>query len=209
MQLTVDGNTKFAIEPAPDDVVALVAAVSDALRSGGRSIVRVQIDGRDVYPDQLRHYAGKSSSGYSAIEIQSQDTKALVNECLRELGEATPDLAQLCRELAAVFQSDSPSEGYDPFTKLAEIWAFVKEREMLCVSALNLQPAELAVEGVPFERFTDELNRFLKEAEQALAKNDTVLLGDLLEYELAPRAEQEPKIVALLQQHAGPVAQAR
>ena len=37
---------------------------------------------------------------------------------------------------------------------------------------------------------------------KAVEAGDCVLLGDLLEYELAPRAEAEAKIVALLRRHA-------
>ena len=40
------------------------------------------------------------------------------------------------------------------------------------------------------------------EAAQAVLDGDCILIGDLLEYELAPRAEQEARIVALLQELA-------
>jgi hypothetical protein len=47
-----------------------------------------------------------------------------------------------------------------------------------------------------------ELNSFLDEAAQALRDGDTVLLADLLEYELSPRAELEGEIVSLLRRQA-------
>jgi hypothetical protein len=210
MQITVDGNANYALTGPVADIVGAVAAAGEALSAQGRSIVRVQIDGRDVKPEQLREAIGnKPVADVKILAISTKETKALIEECLKELGEAAPDLAQLCRELAAVFQGQNPNEGFEPFHKLAEIWAHVKEQEMRCVTALHLQMDDMQLDGRSLGTLTSELNRYLKEAEQALSKGDTVLLGDLLEYELAPRAEQEPKIVALLQRHAGQVSSAR
>lgn len=47
------------------------------------------------------------------------------------------------------------------------------------------------------------MNKFLAEAVGALESGDLVLLGDLLEYELAPRAEAEVRITALLRERTG------
>ena len=41
-----------------------------------------------------------------------------------------------------------------------------------------------------------------QDARKALEAEDCVLLGDLLEYELAPRAEAEAEVVALLRSQA-------
>ena len=40
-----------------------------------------------------------------------------------------------------------------------------------------------------FEKYYNELNGFLKELIDAFQINDSVLIGDLLEYEIAPRLE--------------------
>ena len=57
----------------------------------------------------------------------------------------------------------------------------------------------IEVNGKPMAALHDELNQFLQEAEQALKDGDIILLADLLEYELAPRAELEVAIVGQLQ----------
>ncbi len=72
----------------------------------------------------------------------------------------------------------------------------------MVADALNLQLRDVELHGAKLGAMHEELNGFLQEAAQALLDGDCVLIGDLLEYELAPRAEQEAQIVALLQEQA-------
>ncbi len=123
-------------------------------------------------------------------------------EALDGLTDTLPELASACRKLAAVFQSEIPEEGYEPFQELAEIWEFVKARQRLAAEALDLDLEALEVKGQPLAVHLRELNSFLEESAQALRDGDTVLLGDLLEYELAPRAELEGEIVSALRRQA-------
>jgi hypothetical protein len=125
-----------------------------------------------------------------------------VNKCLDELVAILPDLPHACRSLAEVFHSGTPEDGYEPFQELANIWSLIKTREILVVDALHLDLNALEVGGQVVAGLHSELNGFLEEAAQALQDGDCVLLGDLLEYELAPRAELEAEIVAHLQEHA-------
>ena len=48
---------------------------------------------------------------------------------------------------------------------------------------------ELTIDGMSLEEFYTELNTILKELIEAFHAQDSVLIGDLLEYEIAPRLE--------------------
>lgn len=48
---------------------------------------------------------------------------------------------------------------------------------------------ELTIDGMSLEKFYSELNTILKELVEAFHAQDSVLIGDLLEYEIAPRLE--------------------
>jgi hypothetical protein len=121
-----------------------------------------------------------------------------VNNCLAELERALPELPEVCHRLAEVFQSERPESGYEPFEQLAAIWKTIKEREIQIFNALDIDLGSIEVDGEPISRIHEELNQYIDEAAEALKAGDCVLLGDLLEYELAPRAETEAAIVALL-----------
>jgi len=203
MDVWVDGQNNFRVEGEPEDALVVFRAATDFLRGQGRMVTVLKVDGVSVAPDDVRaRLEGVSPTQVQKIEVISEDTRTLVVESLRELEGAIAELPQLCRQLAEVFQGDAPSDGYEPFQKLAGIWGHVKTRQQLAASALELDLAAAEVKGMQVAALADELNGFLGEAAEALKRNDAVLLGDLLEYELAPRAELEAVIVAWLQERA-------
>ena len=130
--------------------------------------------------------------------MESGDVNAMINESLRDLEQVIPELPTACRSLAEIFQGNAPAEGYEPFDKLAEIWSHIKTREMQVASALRVSLESIELNGKNLDTMHLELNEYLEEAISAIKSGDCVLLGDLLEYELAPRAEQEAAIVGQL-----------
>lgn len=200
MDVIVDGASNYDLKGEPADVLSAVGAVSDFLKGQGRSILSIKVDGSDVQPEELAERLKDAPLGsVERLEIGSEQTSVLVENCLKGLNESLPELPMACRNLAEVFQGEKPEEGFDPFVEIAGIWAQIKAREALVANSLDLDLAALSLDGKSLKAIHDELNQFLEEAEQALKDGDTILLGDLLEYELAPRAEQEVEIVALLQ----------
>jgi len=200
MDVIVDGANNYDLKGEPADVLAAVAAVSDFLKSQGRSIISVKIDGSNVQPEEVPdRLKGLALDAVGQLEIGSESTTALIQDALQGLNETLPELPAVCRNLAQVFQGENPEAGFDPFVELAGIWAMIKSRESLVATALSLNLEEIQVNGHSLQAIHGELNQFLEEAEQALKDGDMILLGDLLEYELAPRAEQEVEIVAHLQ----------
>lgn len=200
MDVIVDGASNYDLKGEPADVLTAVGAISEFLRSQGRSILSLQVDGSDVQPEEMAERLKDLPVGaVERIEIGSESTSVLVENSLEGLMASLPELPAVCRNLAEVFQGENPEEGFDPFVELAGLWASIKSREALVAEALDLDTETLEVNGKPLPAMHAELNQCLEEAEQALKDGDTILLGDLLEYELAPRAEQEADIVALLQ----------
>ncbi|MCL2382130.1 MAG: hypothetical protein FWC64_11195 [Treponema sp.] len=60
-------------------------------------------------------------------------------------------------------------------------------RIFFILKSQGLSPDTFAVDGVPFRTFMEEFNAALTEISAAYENKDTVLVGDLSEYELAPR----------------------
>ena len=202
MEVYVDGVKESWTSEMSGTLLEIVAVLSSRLREGHRALLAVQIDGEIITPDDLRAAAGgRTVDTIQRIEIQSEPVGRLVDQSLGELDEHLPMLPQVCHKLSAVFQSETPEDGYAPFNQLAEIWHAVKVREMQLANALDIRMDDLTIGGRTLMQLTDELNDYLREAEEAMRAGDSVALGDLLAYELAPRAELETKIVGLLRSH--------
>lgn len=205
MEVVLDGQKGFLFQQEPQNVLTAVSAVNDALRTQGRAILALAVDGRPVGPgDALGELASVPLEQVGTLSITSEAVNTLVRSCLVELEQALPELPQVCHSLAEIFQGQNPETGYEPFEQLAIIWKTIKERELQVFSALDIDLSAIDVNGEPIARMHEELNQYIQEAADALKAKDCVLLGDLLEYELAPRAETEAAIVALLRAKVAP-----
>jgi len=203
MDVIIDGTRTHTFEKPPADVIAALAEVNDKLQGEGRAIVAIGIDGRRVSADSLAEALGKATpEDIGKIEVTSEDVSVLVRQSLDELEETLPNLPQACHELARVFQGTEPAQGYEPFQRLAELWGHVKEREKMVAHALGIDLDSMAIGDASIRSLHEHLNGVLDEAARAIECNDLVLLGDLLEYEMAPRAESEAEIVAMLKELA-------
>ncbi len=201
MDVIVDGQRDFEVQGEAKDVMSVVGAVTEFLRAKNRAMLSLQVDGKTITPEiLLAELEGTPLDEIGTLEVASEDIQVLVEELLRELRENLPELPDACRALAEVFHGEDPTEGYEPFESLAQIWEHVKNQELLAARGLDLDLDAMVIDGVPITKMHEDLNGFLREAAGALENEDTVLLGDLLEYELAPRAEQEAEIVKLLQE---------
>ena len=205
MDIIVDNESaRFDTDENAETVLETIAQVSEALRANNRAIMAVAVDGKDIPYNELSvELEGKSPSDVNTIALTTQDLNALIDEAITELETNIPELAKVCHELAAVFQGEDALAGFGPFQEVATIWQHVKTREVQIASALDVKLSDQELQGKTLDDHHDELNGFLQEALQAMEARDTVLLGDLLEYELAPRAELETEVVALLKQIAG------
>lgn len=203
MEVIVDGERLALPGEAAPDMFALLALVETRLRSRGRGLVSVAVDGVEIPAEASRSELDRRNvQDVQVVEFRSECLATLAEQVLDQVESVLPELPQACNALAEVFQGAHPEEGYEPFQQLAEIWHQVKDRELMVTRALDLQLEGLDVDGKSVARYHEELNQYLEECVQALEKGDCVALGDLLTYELAPRAETEARIAALLRQQA-------
>lgn len=198
MDVIVDGERNFSITGEPQTLLDVMAAARIFLQEKQRVVVKLTLDGEIVTLDQIDAVAQRALTGIKVIDICSDSIKHLVEQSLSELQLVLPDLPQACRDLAQLFQGDDPESGFEPFHRLADIWRHVKIRETEIAHAMDIDIESMLVNETPVHMLHGELNQYLSEAAEAIEAGDCILLGDLLEYELAPRAEAEAVIVGLL-----------
>jgi len=204
MDVVVDGKKDFAPARTPADMMEALTWVSEWLDKQKRSIVSVSVDGEPIDSTRLVEVlGGKPLNAVQRLEIESIGNSQLVKDALAELESVLPELPSVCRELARIFQGTEPQSGYEPFQQLAGIWSHIKGQQFMIANALGIDINAMDFKGRPLATSHDELNTFLSEAAGALESGDLILLGDLLEYELAPRAEHEAGIASLLREKAG------
>ncbi len=195
MKLVVDG----AKNPVPFDsgmsLRSVLKRVDSYLSTSKRMMVSVCIDGRELSPEELGQESATTVDSVQTVQVRSEPAAALADATLSEVEEHIPALSQTVKELAELFQQGNVAEGLEGCRRVMEIWMEIVSRERRAAAALQLNLDELQIDGKSFNERHVELNRFLQEALQAMERSDYLLLGDLLEHELAPRIDTELRIV--------------
>lgn len=201
MEVLIDGVGGFQFQTSPDTLQSALNEIISFLNDKQLAMVKLKVNEQDVYPGKsLEAIQGMSISNIRKLEITTYPIFQLIEESLNDLEKYTPEMSELCHEIAQIFQSENPDDGFEPFQKLSAIWGEIKKREALIINSLNsyLNPDDPVIQSI--KKHHEELNQVLEEAYQALENRDCIGLGDLLEYELAPHAEKEPEIVNQLKQ---------
>ena len=101
-------------------------------------------------------------------------------------------MAEKMKFLAGYFQSGNDKEANATITELADLIDDICH----CASLSALFPDRFGntrVKGKTFSEFFEDFMEVLKDFENAIESKDTVLMGDLGEYEISPRLEQLAK----------------
>ena len=100
----------------------------------------------------------------------------------------TFDDSEELKQIPVKFQAGKDNEANSIITSLADLIDNICHTASL--SALFPQKFEkIKIEGKTFVEFFADLSPVLKDFEQAIESKDTVLLGDLAEYEISPRLD--------------------
>ncbi len=201
MDVIVDGKPQAA--GASATAFETVTRIGRDLRAEGRAIVDICVDGERIGPEDLETRLGdKAAAAPGSITIASEALNTLTRGAISSLRDVLPELPKACRTLAAIFQGESPESGFESFSHVFDIWSQIKQRQQEIASALGASPDTIYMDGGAVADINEDLNRAVVDAYEALKAKDWVLLGDHLEYELAPRAEREQAIVNRLAQLA-------
>lgn len=200
MKIIINGKEEFRVPENAKTLIDILEILIDYLSNNNLGLVKLRVNEQNVYPgESLKAIQNMEISNIHTLEITAIPILQLLQDSISELERYTPELSNICYGIAELFQSENPSEGLGPFQSLTEIWGEIKNREAVIVNSLSkyLKNQESSIVGEIVEHHR-ELNQYLDEAYKALSNEDMVSLSDILQYELAPRAEKELEIVNLL-----------
>ena len=147
--------------------------------------VNIVLNGKQVTPDGFDEAC--------ATKLADDTTISLTVISVDDISAAFKDVAKKCTALAASFleisvklQGGKDKEVSESVSALADLI------DQFChavkLSALFPETfGELTVDAKPFHEFFPEFTQILGDFQQALESKDTVLIGDLAEYEISPK----------------------
>ncbi len=177
--------------------------VGDVLRSfektceeNDAAVIGISVDGKqitaDIFDSEAQKALGKDTKFEFSI-VTINDIKA----SFQKLSTLFSELAAQMEEVPVALQSGKNQEVSESIKKLAD------NIDQFChiATLASLFPEtfkETSVNGMNFKDFFADFSPILKDFETALQNNDTVMLGDLSEYEICPRLKDISKALQTL-----------
>jgi hypothetical protein len=161
--------------------------------------------------DQMKELLEKEDEQSRKTVVQFLDSiHLLITERIREIEKPIDELCRSTallektnndlREVSLLLQTGKDKEAMDlviTFTELSQkllrILQLGKQRNVIDSSSLT-------VNGTDINGFYNELNSFFSELQEAFESKDSVLIGDIFEYEVAPRIDD---LLAALKRYTG------
>jgi len=194
MNVLIDG-VEHPVKPESDaSLGAVLAQIDAALAARERMIVSLNVDGKEISPEQLTEEASRHVDTIERVLVRSEAVAVLADTELARIEQQLPVLSQTIRDVATLFQQGKTADGLEGCRRTMDSWMGIVASERRVADALRLPLDEFEVGGKPIDVHRAELNRFLEQALQAMERGDYVLLGDLFEHELAPRLDIELEI---------------
>lgn len=166
--------------------------IGDVLRSfeltceeNNAAVIGITVDGTNItaelFDEKAKDELGKDTKFEFTVV-----TKDSIKQSFTALSQLFEQLSQKMEEVPVALQSGKNKEVSDSIKKVAD------SIDQFChVAALaSLFPQDFEntkIDGMQFNDFFADFSPILLDFEQALQNNDTVLIGDLSEYEICPR----------------------
>ena len=152
--------------------------------------VEVQLEDEQTVGDVLKSFESTCEENDAAVIGIAVDSKQITAELFDE--EAAKPLGSNTKFEFSILQSGKNAEVSESIKRLAD------SIEQFChvATLASLFPDTFStgsLNGISFKDFFAEFSPILKDFEDALQNNDTVMLGDLSEYEICPRLKEISK----------------
>lgn len=188
MELFVNGE-KLDIQLENEKTIGdVLKSFEEECEKNGMATVTIAVDGENISADAFDSTAARPLSGSTRIELGVVSILA-IKEAFKEHAKAAGEISEQLKTISAKFQSGKDKEANTIITGLADLVDNICHTASL--SALFPEEfSETKIDGKTFAEFFADFSPVLKDFEQAIESKDTVMTGDLAEYEISPRLDQ-------------------
>ena len=149
------------------------------------AVIGITVDGKTITAQTFDEEATKPLGKDTKFEF-SVVTKDSIKQSFVELAKLFSELSEQMENIPVALQSGKNAQASESIKKVAD------SIDNFChIAALaSLFPQDFGttkIDGKQFSEFFEDFSPVLSDFEQALANNDTILIGDLSEYEICPR----------------------
>ena len=166
---------------------------SNLLKPNARRTINITLNGKNIKADDFESIFSEPIKDDTKLELVIVSQEEIKSSFGNQKNEAE-DLSNELTNLSVKLQSGKDKEATAMISKLADF--IEKFCHTATLSALFPEiHSKLKIDGKSVNDFFQDFSQILNDFEQAIASKDTVLMGDLAEYEISPRLKAISKTI--------------
>jgi len=196
VEIFINGNKIDYVMENEQSLGEVLGSVESECERAGMTIVGISVDGRAVSAAELDGLFPAKPESVGKIELQTLDGKA-VQSMLRDLGTGFTECVAPLLDVPVQLQTGKESavmETINTFSmRLEDLY-----RLLPLLPITGMEPGQPVFASRPLADIPGVLSPVLEELLEALKNRDTILVGDLSEYELAPKIEELGNVLSAI-----------
>jgi len=185
MTIFLDNEPLVLPDVSGDATVAeVVEAAKNKLAAAGSVIVGVRCDSKEVSADQLGDVLGHVANAYERLELLSASPRQTVLNAIGVIRGGFTETIAAAQAAAESISAGKVQEAMEVLAQCATVWARAHSVIVQGGSLLGVRFDELSISNRPIIAWLTEIAEKLRELKGAIESRDTVLLADILRYEM-------------------------
>ncbi len=164
----------------------ILKAFEEEFEANNATTTGIKLDGKNVGADDFDEISAQELSESTKLEL-SIITLGEIQEAIKAEAKEAKELSEKIKNISVDFQSGKDKEAAALIASLADflntMCVTIKQTAYFPDNFNTLQEDDAKA----IESFFSEITPILSDLQQAIESNDTVLMGDLAEYEISPR----------------------
>lgn len=185
MDIVINGNKADITLDTEKNLGDVLSALETEFSAHNATTISISLDDKQILPEEFDNILDKPIDSVKTLSLTTISQEDVISGFIA----SSKDFKQISSELnnlAVMFQNGQDKTAITVVKKLADTI------EYFCtiVTLASLFPekfGKIQVQNMPISNFFGELAPILNDFEQALQDSDSVLIGDLAEYEINPR----------------------
>jgi hypothetical protein len=174
----------------------ILGAIENECEKSGMTVTGIKADGRNVPADELDAFFALEPNAVGLIElstISGSDVRAMLGDLGTRFTECCPALI----EIPVLLQTGKDLKAMEIINACSSnLHNLYQILPLLAIAGIPGEGPD--IDGTALGQYPSVLSPVLRDLLDALEKKDTILVGDLSEYELAPKIEKLGTVLATL-----------
>ena len=202
MDLLIDDQIVDPPVNSSQTLSELIDEVRGRMSDSGRMVVSIECDGVELSAADLDRAMTRSIASYEVLAMRTCAPAELVEGALDQALSCLRESRTQCATIVEYLAESNSAKAMSALAGVLGTWHQVHEGMRNAIGLLGVDVARLSTSEVDIEAVFGEVRDFLIQIKEVVEARDTVLLADLLQYELDPVADRWACAVQCVRDHA-------